>query len=406
MDSNEQSIVSMAMLGHALVHTYELSIPVLIPLWLDQFGITPSTMGLVVGVGYAMFGFGSVPAGILADVYETKKLIALCLFGMSVSFLAVSSAPTILVLALALFLWGVTASIYHPAGLSILSRDVTSRGRALGYHGIAGNIGVAVGPLVTILLLLVFDWRIATVGLAVPGLLIAPLVWRMDITESTTSPGGTDDTAVATDGGFSWRSFLALTRTTFSGLFVVVFVIVIFEGLYYRGALTFLPDMLGGFATFGAIDFFGRPIEPSRYLYVGLLIVGIGGQYFGGWLSDQLKPVLGVALAFAALGVIALLFIPAASAGLVPLLLVSALLGFVVFGEQPLLQAAIAEHSTADTRGISYGYMYAGVFGVGAGGAAITGFLLTYASSDALFGFLALIAALATVTAIAVHRYS
>ncbi|WP_340098659.1 MFS transporter [Salinibaculum salinum] len=406
MDSNEQSIVSLAMVGHALVHTYELSIPVLIPLWLDQFGITPSTMGIVVGVGYAMFGFGSIPAGILADFYESKKLIALCLFGMSVSFLAVSSAPTILVLALALFVWGVTASIYHPAGLSILSRDVTSRGRALGYHGIAGNIGVAIGPLVTILLLLVFDWRIATVGLALPGLLIAPLVWRMDITESTTTPGGTDESTVATDGGFSWRSFLVLTRTTFSGLFVVVFAIVIFEGLYYRGALTFLPDMLGGFATFGAIGFFGRPIEPSRYLYVGLLIVGIGGQYFGGWLSDQMKPVLGVALAFAALGLIALLFIPAASAGLVPLLLVSALLGFVVFGEQPLLQAAVAEHSTADTRGISYGYMYAGVFGVGAGGAAITGFLLTYASSDALFGFLALIATLATATAIAVHRYS
>jgi len=36
---------------------------------------------------------------------------------------------------------GVTASVYHPAGLSLLSKSVDQRGTALGYHGIGGTSG-------------------------------------------------------------------------------------------------------------------------------------------------------------------------------------------------------------------------------------------------------------------------
>jgi MFS family permease len=408
MDGNERSIVGITMLGHALVHTYELSIPILIPVWIAQFGVTPSTIGLVVGVGYAAFGFGSVPSGLLSDLYRSKPLVVLCFAGMSASFLVVSVAPTLAILTIALLFWGLAASIYHPVGLSLISRGVDRRGTALGYHGIAGNIGVALGPLATILLLAFFDWRVASAVLALPGLVAAPLVFWLDLDEAAIAGGGVGsaqaDGGAEVEEGFSLASFVSLTKRTFSGLFLIAFVIVIFEGVYYRGALTFLPDMLGGFATFDAIDFFGRQIQPSRYLFVGLLLVGIAGQYAGGWLSDRMDPTLGLSFAFAGLGAIAILFIPAATAGVVPLLLVSVLLGFFIFGEQPLLQASIAEHSTADTRGASYGFMYAGVFGVGAAGAAITGFLLTYFDESALFAFLALVGALATLTGLYLYR--
>jgi MFS family permease len=409
MDGNERRIVGITMLGHALVHTYELSVPILIPVWIDTFGVTSSTIGLVVGAGYALFGFGSVPAGLLSDIYRSKPLVVACFAGMSVAFLAVSVAPSLAVLALALLGWGLAASIYHPVGLSLISRGVDRRGTALGYHGIAGNVGVALGPLVTLLVLAVFDWRVASAALALPGLVAVALVLWIDLDEGAIAGGARTARA---DGGadvgdpesLSLATLATLTRRTFSGLFVVVFVVVIFEGLFYRGALTFLPDMLGGVSTFDPISLFGRTLEPARYVFVGLLIVGIGGQYAGGWLSDRIEPALGVALAFAALAGIALLFIPLATAGVVPLLVVSALLGFVLFGEQPILQAAIAEHSTTETRGASYGFMYAGVFGVGAAGAAITGYLLTYFDATALFWFLALIAGLATATSLYLYR--
>jgi len=410
MDGNERSIVGVTMVGHALVHTFELSIPVLIPVWIEQFGLTPSTIGLIAGAGYALFGFGSVPAGVVSDIYSAKPMIALCFGGMSLAFLGIGVAPGLAGLTLALAVWGLAASIYHPVALSLISRGVDSRGRAFGYHGIAGNLGVALGPLATIVLLTFFDWRIASMALAIPGLVAAPLVLRLDLDESAIAGGatGTDDGVgpTAPNGGVSLASFGSLIRHTFSGLFVVVFVLVVFEGLYYRGALTFLPDLLAGFTALDPVEFFGQSLEPSRYLYVGLLFVGIGGQYAGGWLSDRIDPTFGVSVTFVGLVVVAALFVPAANAGIVPLAVVSVLLGFVLFGEQPLFQATVAQHSSADTRGTSYGFVYAGVFGVGAAGATITGFLLTYASPITMFGFLALVASLGALTAVALYSRS
>lgn len=404
MDGNEWSIVGTTMLGHAFVHTYELSIPLFIPVWLEQFSIAPSTMGFVVGAGYALFGLGSLPAGALADIYESKPLIALCFLGMSVAFLLVSLAPTLVAVAVALLVWGAAASLYHPAGLSLLSRSVERRGKALGYHGIAGNVGIALGPFVTIVLLAVADWRTAAAVLALPGLLAGPAVWRLTIDENraAAADGIGDDPVVPSDDSYPFDVFTTYVRTTFRGAFVVVFAIVVFEGLYYRSALTFLPDLLDGFSTFDPVRLFGQSISSSRYLYVYLLTVGIVGQYLGGAVADRVDPTFGVGVTYAGLAAVALAFIPAAEAGVVPLLVVGTLFGIMLFGEQPLLQATVAEYSTADARGISYGFMYVGVFGVGALGTAITGFLLTYAGATTLFGFLALLGVGATLTSFAV----
>ena len=67
--------------------------------------------------------------------------------------------------AFALLVWGVAASVYHPSGLALISKGVDERGTGFAYHGIAGNVGIGLGPLLAAVLLLFFDWR------AVAGLL-------------------------------------------------------------------------------------------------------------------------------------------------------------------------------------------------------------------------------------------
>jgi MFS family permease len=69
-------------------------------------------------------------------------------------------------------------------------------------------------------------------------------------------------------------------------------------------------------------------------------------------------------------------------------------LGFSLFVIQPLYQASVAEYSPPEARGLSYGYTYLAVFGVGALGASLAGGLLQYAGPSLLFGVLAGIAAL------------
>jgi MFS family permease len=408
VNHNDRSIVALVMVAHAMVHTYELSIPILVMIWLESFPVTEASLGLVVGAGYALFGLGALPGGVLADAYGSRTLILLCLVGMGGAFLALSVAPTVPVIAVALVLWGAAASVYHPSGLSLISRGVEKRGSAFAYHGMAGNVGIALGPLATTLLLLAFDWRTVVALLAVPAGLAALLAFRVEFDETAAveaTDGGTDGAASkASSDVSSLADLLADSRRLFAGWFVVVFVLVMFSGLFYRGTLTFLPELLAGRPLFAPVEFAGRTVEPSRYLYAGLLMVGVLGQYVGGTLTDRMRVERAIAVAFAVLVVVSLSFLPALSAGLGPLLVVSAVLGFTLFVVQPLYQATVAEYTPPGVRGLSYGYTYLGVFGVGALGATIAGATLSYFSAGALFvvlaGFAAVAAALGVVLAL------
>jgi sugar phosphate permease len=177
----------------------------------------------------------------------------------------------------------------------------------------------------------------------------------------------------------------ATSRTLFAGSFALVFGIVMLSGLYYRGVLTFLPDLL---TPLVALDL-PVDLDAGRYVYAGLLMVGIGGQYVGGRLTDR-GNIEGVLVrAFGLLAAVALLFLPVARLGTAALLGVSAALGFLLFLVQPLYQAPVAEYTPAEARGLSYGFTYLGVFGIGALGAALAGAVLQYANEDVLFGVLA-----------------
>ncbi|KTG08330.1 sugar transporter [Haloprofundus marisrubri] len=435
MNRNDRSIVALVMLAHGMVHTYELSVPIFVTIWLlefetislgfAQFPVNEATLGLVVTAGYALFGLGALPGGVLVDKLGSRRLITLCLLGMSASFFILGVAPSVLAIAFALVVWGVAASVYHPAGLALISKGVEERGTGFAYHGMAGNIGIGLGPLVAAILLLFVDWRIVATVLAVPALLAALFAYRAEFDENAAVSGA----AAETDGGDSkadagvesWGEFVSESKRLFAGSFVFVFIVVMCSGLYYRGVLTFLPQLLAGLpgvdpvslsslipgdllASVGLEASGDSQLNPERYIYSGLLMIGVLGQYAGGKLTDSVAPEKGIAGAFGALAVLALVFLPVANLGIGPLLVVAAVLGFALFVVQPLYQATVAEYTPAGTRGLSYGYTYLGVFGIGALGGAIAGAILQYASPGALFVTLAGFAAVASLVGVYLSR--
>lgn len=432
MNRNDRSILSITMLGHGMVHMYELAVPIFITVWIAELGIGSATLGIAVAVGYALYGIGAVPSGVATDAYGSKRLLVVCLLGMGVSFAALALSDGIAGLAFALAVWGLAASIYHPAGLRLISTGVTERGTGFGYHGIAGNAGIASGPLITTTLLIILDWRVVATVLALPALVAAVYTASVSVDElaavgATTGDSATDGERnaaesdgkttgsddreapldsedVATRGLPSLGAVLADTRTIFAGGFLIAFPMLILEGFFYRGVLTFLPDMLASYESLAPATVAGERVDPAGYVYVGLLIVGIAGQYVGGRLSDAMAPEKALAGAFSALAVISVLFVPAATSGLVALLVVSGLFGFVLFAEQPLLQAVVADYSGSDVRGLSYGYMFLGVFGIGALGAAFSGAVLAYATQRVLFLLLAVVPAVAALIAAVLWR--
>jgi MFS family permease len=436
MDPAERRIVAFTAGSHGLVHTYELSIPILLTVWIAEFSTTAAALGLVSTVGYGLFGVGALPGGIVVDRFGSKPVILACLAGMAGSFLLVSVAPNLLALALAVGVWGVTASVYHPAGLSLLSKSVDQRGTALGYHGIGGNLGIALGPLATALLLLAFDWRIVAAALTLPAVVVAAYGVTVDVDAALPDPaaadgggrdgGGSRDESGSRDvdgergtagsggakGAVSLSTIADDTRVLLAGGFLIVFAFVTFSGLYYRTFLTFLPDLLGDVLG-GLIDVqlidpespYAEEFDVARYLYVAILTVGVFGQYLGGRIADRMPPERGLIVLMSILAALALLFVPA-SGGTATFLAVSLALGVALFTVQPLSQATVAAYSPSEARGISFGYTYLGIFGVGSLGAALAGTVLTRAGPRELFLVLAGIAALGALSAAAVARFA
>ena len=405
MNENSRSIVTFTMVSHAIVHTYELSIPILVVIWLSEFSVTTATIGTIVAVGYALFGVGSLPSGLLADRYSTKTMVLIGLAGMGASFLLLSVAQGTATIALALAVWGVFASVHHPASLSLISTGVAESGTGFAYHGMAGNLGIAFGPFITASLLVAFDWRVVSALLVVPALVAVGYALTADFDEmAAVSADGGEPRG---DGAGSASAFLADSRALFTAGFTLALVIVLMNGLFYRGTLTFLPDVLGEFvAVSGSFGLFApdsqlaQEFDLASYLYAGLLTVGIAGQYAGGKLTDRIPVSAGLAAVFTALVVLSAAFVPVAELGTGPLVVVSAVFGFVLFSIQPLYQATIAAYSPPDGRGLSYGYTYLANFGIGAAGAAIAGYLLGVASVGRTFLILALVPATGAVLAV------
>ena len=411
MNDNSRSVVVFTGVSHAIVHTYELSIPILVAIWLVEFPVSTAILGGVVSIGYALFGIGALPGGVLADRFGSRTLILACLGGMGLSFVLLSFATGIVTIAIALAAWGIAASVYHPSGLALISTGVENRGTAFAYHGMAGNIGIAFGPLVTALLLINFDWRIVTRLLVIPTAIAIGYAITTEFNETA---------AVSVDGGteqskpMSLSEFIESSRTLFTVGFTLAMVIVMMNGLFYRGMLTFLPEVLDQFlppvSDFVQLFEPGSPIAEeftlSSYVYVGLLTLGIGGQYVGGKLSDAIPSTTGLTVVFGSLVVVTIAFVPAASSGLSALLMVSGILGFFLFALQPLYQATIADNSPPDGRGLSYGYTYLTSFGVGAAGAAIAGLLLSVVTVNGTFLVLAVFPAVGCLFAIVLGRRS
>ncbi|WP_226007574.1 MFS transporter [Natrinema salinisoli] len=407
MDRNDRAVTAFAMLGHAMFHTYELVIPIFVVSWLEAFSTTTAFLGAVVGASYALIGVGALPSGLLADRYSSKRLILVCLLGMGAAFAVVAGAPNVAVLTIGLVLWGAAASLYHPAGLALLSRGTKERGTAFAYHGAAGNVGVATGPLLAAVLLAFVGWRAVAAALLVPVLLAVVVGARLEFDETAgSSARGADVAATDREGPRSLATFLTSSRRLFTVGFGLVFAIGILYGVYYRATFTFLPDILADLPLFDPVPLAGRSFEPSQYVYSGLLLVGGIGQYVGGKLVDRARLETVLVGGYAALVVVALAFVPSTNAGLAPLLVVAGILGFLVFMIAPINQEAISTYAPADARGLSFGYTYTAIFGVGAIGSSLAGLILTRSTPAALFAVVAACAAVAALVGGALRRHS
>jgi len=218
--------------------------------------------------------------------------------------------------------------------------------------GIAGNAGIALGPFVAATLLIFLEWSVVAALLAVPGVLavLYGLGAEFDPTAAVA-----DDADAGPDEALSPADLLGNSRTLFAGAFAVVFALVTFEGLYYRGTLTYLPEILHGLAAIEALALPAGLGDPAGRLHLRRAAGRRhGGQYAGGKLTNRVPPARGLAAIFAVLAVLALAFVPVTTmdAGLGVTVALCGVLGFFLFAIQPFYRRSRPSASGLDPEAV------------------------------------------------------
>lgn len=168
------------MLGHFTVDSYVGVLPVLYPLLIGRFRLSLATVGLV-SLAYSGMAAISQPLfGIIADRYGTRLTgLALAWTAMTFSIVGfVNSFPLLLGLALAS---GLGSGAFHPFGALDVRGLLPAWRRSFGMsiYVTAGTVGVAMGPLIGILVFGAAGIH-GTGFLVIPGLLTGGyLLWRM-----------------------------------------------------------------------------------------------------------------------------------------------------------------------------------------------------------------------------------
>ena len=116
---------------------------------------------------FIAFGACSLPAGLLADRWSRRNMMAIFYIGVGFSLALAGLSPNLVVLAVALFAIGVFASIYHPVGMAMLIEASQAKGRTLAFNGVCGNLGVSLAAGVSAFLAAWFGWRVAFLAPAV-----------------------------------------------------------------------------------------------------------------------------------------------------------------------------------------------------------------------------------------------
>ena len=113
-----------------------------------------------------LFGACAPIAAHMADNWNRNGMLTIFFVGIGLASILTGFAQSLLQIGLGLALIGIFASIYHPVGIAMVIEGGGKVGWRLGVNGLWGNMGVAAAPLVTGLILVQFDWRMAFI---IPG---------------------------------------------------------------------------------------------------------------------------------------------------------------------------------------------------------------------------------------------
>ncbi len=379
----DAKVIGVVGLVHALSHFFQLALPPLFPLLKAEFNVSFAALGALTGVFYAASGLTQFAAGFAVDRIGARPVMLSGLALIAGSTVFASLAPGFGWLYPVAALMGIGNGVFHPADFAVLNANVTpSRlGYAYSTHGIGGNLGYALAPVVSYALGATFGWRVALAAMGIFGLVVLGAIATQ---RAVLSSHRAHDAHLNTLAG-SMTLFLQAP-------IVLCFAYFVIQTMATIGVQTFTPAALNtGLEV---------PLALATSAVTAYLLGGTAGILAGGFLAARTTRHDRVA----AMGLLAgALLLALVATGMIPrlmLLTVFAVAGFALGSTGPSRDLIVRNATPKGASGRVYGFVYSGLDLGGTVGPVWFGFMLDHALGREMFFVIAglLVAAIATVT--------
>ena len=193
--------ISLIGLAHGTSHFFHMLLPPLFPVFMREFGLSYSELGLLVTIFFVISGVGQALSGFLVDKTGARPVLFVALGCFVLASLAAGTAQGFAGLALAAALAGLGNSPFHPVDFTILNKRVSQQrlGHAFSVHGITGNLGWAVAPVLLISMHeATGQWRLGYAATAAWALfVIALLAFKRDAIDDSQGAWGHEKAGAA-----------------------------------------------------------------------------------------------------------------------------------------------------------------------------------------------------------------
>jgi len=368
MNRDEKLILTLTAGSHLSVHSFMLVFPSILLVLKNEYLVGLDILGFIATLSAFMFGVGAIPAGYFESKVGGRVLLLVYQAGTIIATMVIVMSQSLWMLAVGLALLGLFCSIYHPAGLTLISRRISNISKGMALHGIAGSLGLALAPVIAASFTTFFSWRAAYGFLAFVNFILAlftffliPIMKNTDVEEDYKNTKDTNKMAL-----------------------ILYYSIGIFMGITFAGFTTFLPTHI----TLQTAEWAGSPTLRGGILTTLVLLSGVIGQLLGGYFGSRFDKTY-------LLFIIVVLNVPfLALIGLTPgmMMIFSGIIFCIVhFSMQPIGNSLIAQITHSNHRGVGYGINFFFSFGAGGFGAGIGGLIAEHFGVAKIFPALSIL---------------
>jgi MFS family permease len=380
-------VIGIVGLAHAVSHFFQLALPPLFPLIRAEFGVSYAVLGTLVGVFYAASGITQFASGFAVDRFGARPLLLAGLALLAGGTMLASLAPGVGWLFPVVVLMGIGNGVFHPADFAVLNANVASRrlGHAYSSHGIGGNIGYIIAPVVSFALGAAFGWRFALAAMGALGFVaLAVIATQRAVLVSHHA----DDAHLHT-----LKGSIALFTQAPIMLCFAYFVVQTMAGI---GLQTFMPTALNA-----GLDI---PLLLATSALTAYLAGGLVGILAGGFLAARTGRHDRVAASGLLAAALLLVAVAGGMIGPAVILPTFVMIGFALGITGPSRDLIVRSATPRGATGRVYGFVYSGLDVGGTLGPVLFGFMLDHALAREMFFAVAACLALAIATVVQVRR--